>query len=31
MSIAVSNIDGPLLVGFLLVWTAVACIIGATR
>jgi len=31
MSIAVSNIDGPLLIGFLLVWTLVACIIGATR
>jgi len=31
MSIAVSNIDGPLVVGFLLVWTLVACIIGATR
>lgn len=31
MSVAVSSIDGPLLVGFLLIWTAVACIIGATR
>ncbi|TMD08003.1 MAG: hypothetical protein E6J03_03340 [Chloroflexi bacterium] len=31
MSIAVSNIDGPLMIGFLLIWTLVACIIGATR
>jgi len=31
MSVAVSSIDGPLLVGFLLIWTLVACIIGATR
>jgi hypothetical protein len=31
MSVAVSNIDGPLLVGFLLIWTLVACVIGATR
>jgi hypothetical protein len=31
MSITVSNLDGPLLIGFLLVWTVVACIIGVTR
>jgi len=30
MSVAVSNIDGPLIIGFLLVWTVVACIIGAS-
>jgi hypothetical protein len=31
MSVAVSNIDGPIVIGFLLLWTLVACIIGATK
>jgi hypothetical protein len=31
MSIAVSNIDGPLVIGFLLIWTVAACIVWAAR
>ncbi|MGH7750610.1 MAG: hypothetical protein ACREQ5_38440, partial [Candidatus Dormibacteria bacterium] len=31
MSVAVSNLDGPIVIGFLLLWTLVACIVGATR
>ncbi|HEX3604577.1 MAG TPA: hypothetical protein VH134_01550 [Candidatus Dormibacteraeota bacterium] len=31
MSVAVSNIDGPLIIGALLVWTVAACILWAAR
>ena len=31
MSVRVSHIDGPIVIGFLLLWTLVACILGATR
>lgn len=31
MSVAVSKLDAPVMIGFLLLWTLVACIVGATR
>jgi hypothetical protein len=31
MSVHASDIDGPIVIGFLLLWTLVACILGATR
>jgi hypothetical protein len=31
MSVAASNLDGPIVIGFLLLWTLVACIIVASR
>jgi len=31
MSVRVSDIDGPIVIGFLLLWTLVACIVGASR